>query len=67
MATFAGDDSYFSSYAGTALGVTAAPSPTYITTAAAPAPDYTPLFAGIIAAVVVVAILVVYDIFRKRK
>jgi hypothetical protein len=66
MATFAGDDSYWMSYAATGLSVgpaPAAPEPVEI-----PAyPDYTPMFAVLIAAVVVVAILVVYDIFRKRK
>jgi hypothetical protein len=66
LAIFPGTESYWTSSAETALGVTAAPAPAYITTEAV-APDYTPMFAGIIATVVIVAILVVYDIFRKRK
>jgi hypothetical protein len=66
MATFAGSDSYFSSYAGTGLSV--GPAPAAAEPVEIPAyPDYTPLFGGIIAAIAVVGILVVYDIFRKRK
>jgi len=76
MATFMGDESYGSSFAQTYLGVVEAPEPPpeygsdewpeY------PEPekaaDYTPMFLAVIAAVVVVAILVVYDIFfRKRQ
>jgi hypothetical protein len=64
MVTFAGSDSYWSSYAATGLSVGPAPAapveiPAY--------PDYTPIFLGMTAAIIVVAILVVYDIFRKRK
>jgi hypothetical protein len=65
MATFAGDDSYFSSYAGTALGVTAAPP------AAEPVeipayPDYTPMFAVLIVAVVVAIIIGIVILLRKK-
>jgi outer membrane protein assembly factor BamB len=66
LATFAGSNSYFASSAETGLGVAAAPAPAYITTAAV-APDYTPMFAGIIVAVVIAIVLVIYDVFRKRK
>jgi outer membrane protein assembly factor BamB len=67
MATFAGSDSYWSSYAATGLSVVPAPAPVEIPEVEVPAyPDYTPMFAGIIVAIVAVAILVVYSIFRKR-
>jgi hypothetical protein len=68
MATFAGSDSYWSSYAATGLSVVPAPAPVEIPEVEVPAyPDYTPMFAGIIVAIVAVAILVVYSIFRKRQ
>jgi hypothetical protein len=67
LATFAGSNSYYASYASTGAAVD--PSPPAPTPAAEPpAPtDYTPMFAGIIAAVVIVAILVLYDIVTVRK
>jgi hypothetical protein len=67
LAGFAGSNSYFASSGETLLGV--GPSPPAPTPAAEPpAPtDYTPMFAGIIAAVVIVAILVVYTLLTVRK
>ena len=63
FATFMGSHSYGSSMATTYVGVSEAPqAPT-----AAEEADYTPLFMGIIAAVVVVAILVLYTLFTVRK
>ena len=62
---FGGDDSYYSSYGTDFLDVTETPAETD-TEPQAPV-DYTPMFAGIIAAVAVVAILVVYDIISVRK
>jgi hypothetical protein len=65
-ASFAGDESYGSSwgYTGLSVGPTPAaepePEPVVI-------PDYTAVFAGIIAAVAVVGILVVFDIMSVRK
>jgi hypothetical protein len=66
LVSFPGSDAYWQSSAETALGVTAAPAAPASTTVAATTPDYTPMLAGIIVAVVVVAILVVYSIFRKK-
>jgi hypothetical protein len=66
LATFAGSNSYYASYAETALGVSAAP-PAPAPAAEQVLPDYTPMFAGIIAAVVIVAILVVYTLLTVRK
>jgi hypothetical protein len=66
LATFAGSESYYASYAETALGVSAAP-PAPAPAAEQVLPDYTPMFAGIIAAVVIVAILVVYTLLTVRK
>jgi outer membrane protein assembly factor BamB len=65
LALFPGDESYGTSWAETALGVGPAPEepepePVVI-------PDYTAVFAGLAAAVVVVAILVIYDIMSVRK
>jgi len=66
-ANFMGDESYYSSWNTTTLTVGAAPqaAPQY------PQPiapiDYTPMFAGIIAAVAVVAVIVVVSLFWKRK
>jgi hypothetical protein len=67
LATFAGSNSYYASYAETSAGVDPSPAPTYITTAAAAAPDNTPIFAGMTVAIVVVAILVVYTLYTVRK
>jgi hypothetical protein len=65
-ASFAGDESYGSSwsYTGLSVGPTppAEPEPEPVVI-----PDYTAVFAGIIAAVVVVGILVVFDIMSVRK
>jgi hypothetical protein len=66
LAGFAGSNSYYASSAETSLGVSAAP-PAPAPAAEAVAPDYTPMFAGIIAAVVVVAVLVVYTLLTVRK
>ncbi len=75
IATFMGDDSYGSSYAETAVGVVEAPEPPpeYGTEEwpAYPEPekpaDYTPMFLGLTVAIIVVAVLVVYDIISVRK
>lgn len=66
-ASFAGDDSYYSSWNLTSLNVgsTVAAQPDY------PQPiapiDYTPMFTAIIAAVAIVAVLVVIDIALARR
>jgi hypothetical protein len=65
-ASFAGDDSYGSSWASTGLSVSPTPS-TPAPAAETPAPDNTPIFLGMTAAIVIVAILVVYDIISVRK
>ncbi len=79
IATFMGDDSYGSSYAETAVGVVEAPEPPPEPVTPATEPEVQedidravnnlmPILYGTIAAVVVVALLVVYDIFfRKRQ
>jgi hypothetical protein len=65
IATFAGSESYYSSYAETALGVSPAPETTP-PPETPPAPDFTPTIVGtgivIIAAVAVVGFL----LFRKK-
>jgi hypothetical protein len=66
LATFAGSNSYYASYASTGAAVSPAP-PAPTPAAEAVAPDYTPMFAGIIAAVAIVAVLVLYDIVTVRK
>ena len=67
IATFYGSKSYWPSQAITYVGAdAAAPLPPEPPTVEA-APDYTPIFLAIIAAVVVVAILVLYNIFTVRK
>ncbi len=74
-ATFMGDESYGSSFAQTYVGVGEAPEPypeppEY---GSAEWPEYpepaddTPIFLGLTAAIVVVAILVVYDIFFRKR
>jgi outer membrane protein assembly factor BamB len=66
VARFYGDDSYFSSWKGTGLSVEAAqPTPTPPTEASAP--DYTPMFAGIIVAIAVSIIIGIYSIYDHRK
>ncbi len=77
IATFMGDDSYGSSYAETAVGVVEAPEPPPEPVTPATEPEVheeinraieslTPMFLGLTVAIVVVALLVVYGIFRKR-
>jgi hypothetical protein len=65
LATFCGSESYWMSSAQTALAVEAAPEAP--TTQPTEEPAYTTIDLAIIAAVVVVAILVIYDIFSVRK
>ncbi len=75
MATFMGDDSYGSSFAETHVGVREAPEPypeppeygTPEWPEYPEAPAYTSVDLAIIAAIVVVAILVVYDIFFRKR
>lgn len=69
MATFAGSDSYFRSYAATGLSVgPTPPAPAESEPVEIPAyPDYTPMFAGIIAAVVVIGIANIVVMLRKRQ
>jgi len=64
--TFPGTKSYWPSYAQTSLLVTAAP-PTPETPEIPTPPDYTPILTGLAVAIIVVAILVVYDIISVRK
>jgi hypothetical protein len=65
-ASFAGDESYGSSYATTGLSV--GPTPAEPPPVEIPAyPDYTPMFAGTIAAVVVTICLVIYTLYTVRK
>jgi len=75
IATFEGSESYYASYAETAIGVGPAPEEP-VTPATQPEVQedidqaidgLTPMFLGIIVAIVVVAILVVYDIVSVRK
>ncbi len=66
VARFLGTDSYFPSYSATGLSVAAAlPTPT--PTNAASAPDYTVMFAGIIAALIVSIIIGLYSVYDHRK
>jgi len=75
IATFEGSESYYASYAETAIGVD--PAPEEPVTPATPEGvqedinesinSLTPMFMGIIAAVVVVAILVLYTLYTVRK
>ena len=69
LATFPGSKSYYPSYAETSIGVTAAPPPppTPETPQIPTPPDYTPILTGLAVAIIVVAILVVYDIISVRK
>ena len=60
LATFPGSKSYYPSFAETSITVTAAPAPPT-------PPDYTPILTGLAVAIIVVAILVVYDIISVRK
>jgi hypothetical protein len=69
MATFAGSKSYGSSYAGTGLSVgptpAAAPEPEPVEIPAYP--DYTPMFAGIIVAVVAAIVIGIVNLLMLRK
>jgi hypothetical protein len=68
MASFAGDDSYGSSAAATAVSVGPAPSVAPTATAAAPV-DYMPTLSGILAAVVVaivVSVIALVVVLRKH-
>jgi hypothetical protein len=74
MATFMGDDSYGSSWAETHVGVTEAPEELELPEYGSDewpeypeAPAYTTIDLVLIAAIVVVAILVVYDIFFRKR
>jgi hypothetical protein len=68
-ANFAGDESYGSSYATTGLSVgPAPPEPTVPEPVEIPAyPDYTPMFAGIIAAVAVAIIIGIVSLLDHRR
>jgi hypothetical protein len=63
-ATFNGDESYGSSSAQIHVLVTVAPQ---APAPAAEAPEYTPMFAGIIVAVVITICLVLYTLYTVRK
>jgi outer membrane protein assembly factor BamB len=66
VASFAGDDSYGSSSAATVI--TVGPAPAEIEIPEYPTPtDYTPILTGLAIAIIIVAILVVYDIITVRK
>jgi hypothetical protein len=66
IASFAGDDSYGSSSATT--WITVGPPPKEIEIPEYPTPtDYTPILTALAIAIIVVAILVVYDIITVRK
>jgi hypothetical protein len=72
IATFAGSESYFSSYAETAIGVTEAPSPAQPIEPEPTEPTEAPLITtelAIILAAVIVALAVItgFWIIRKRK
>ena len=69
IASFAGDDSYGSSAAATAITVGPPPKEIEIPeTPEIPTPtDYTPMLTALAIAIIVVAILVVYDIITVRK
>ena len=66
LAAFPGSESYYPSISQTALAVTAAP-PAPETPEITPAPDYTPLFAGIIVAVAIAIIIGIANIYLIRK
>jgi hypothetical protein len=67
-ATFMGDDSYGSSYAETAVGVTAAPAatPTPTPPAVQAAPDTTPYIIGMGIAIIIAVAIVGIMLYRKR-
>jgi hypothetical protein len=64
-ATFDGSDSYWGSYAATALGVSAA-SPTATPEPPQAPPDYTALMYGILVAVIIAIVIGLIALFRKR-
>jgi len=68
VATFAGSESYWASYAETAMAVTAAPE-TNGSTGTQPAADNTLIFAGIIAAVIIAIVIGLVNllVLSKRK
>jgi outer membrane protein assembly factor BamB len=66
VARFLGTDSYFPSYQATGITVgSVSPTPTLENEPAGP--DYTPIFAGIIAAIAVSIIIGLYNIYDRRK
>jgi hypothetical protein len=66
VATFPGSESYWPSYAQTSIGVTAAPLTPE--TPEIPTPiDYSPYLAALAIAIIIIAILVVYNIVAIRK
>ncbi|MGB9959113.1 MAG: hypothetical protein ACPLKQ_01145 [Candidatus Bathyarchaeales archaeon] len=66
IASFAGDESYGSSAAATALAV--GPPPAEIEIPEYPTPtDYTPILTGVIIAIIAIALLVVYTLYTVRK
>jgi hypothetical protein len=66
LATFAGSNSYYASYAETGLSVGPSP-PTPAPVAEAAVPDYTPMFAGIIVAVAVAIVIGIVNLYALRK
>jgi hypothetical protein len=68
-ASFAGDESYGSSWATTGLSVGPAPAEPTPPPEPEPAPDYTPMFTGIIAAVAVAIVIGIVNLYAlwKRK
>ena len=67
LASFAGDESYWSSAAQTALLVTEATQMNGGTEQPAAAADNTLVLAGMAVAIIILAILVVYQIVRKKQ
>jgi len=70
LAGFAGSNSYYASSAETGLGVAQAPpapSTNNTSTPVAAAPDYTPMFAGIIVAVAVAIVIGIVNLYMLRK
>jgi hypothetical protein len=66
LATFAGSNSYYASYAETSAGVDPAPqAPTPAEEAVAP--DYTPMFAGIAAIGIVAIVIGIVNLYALRK
>jgi hypothetical protein len=65
-ATFAGDDSYGSSFAETAVGVVEAPPATATPEPTPAAPDYTLLLYALLAVGIIAILLILIVLFRKR-